>query len=164
MKAARLKGWTDRRISLRRVALIIGLGLIASRESRCLYQFYADWRSRRWVGILAVLGINLGSHFDARWGALFDRPKARQGALRQRESPGGEISFYIGPLRMSAFGTKRTSLVAPHMSAFGGKADMISDRSSRKRFSYFLLGRLRFGDDVASRRFAHLVSDGLPLI
>ena len=25
---------------------------------------------------------------------------------------------------MSAFGTKRTSLVAPHMSAFGGKADM----------------------------------------
>ena len=29
--------------------------------------------------------------------------------------------------------------------------------------SYFLLGRLRFGDDVAPRRFAHLVSDGLPL-
>src|SRR6185437_8002456 len=26
---------------------------------------------------------------------------------------------------MSAFGPKRTSLVAPHMSAFGGKADMI---------------------------------------
>jgi hypothetical protein len=25
---------------------------------------------------------------------------------------------------MSAFGTKRTSLVAPHMSAFGGEADM----------------------------------------
>ena len=25
---------------------------------------------------------------------------------------------------MSAIGTKRTSLVAPHMSAFGGKADM----------------------------------------
>ena len=25
---------------------------------------------------------------------------------------------------MSAFGTKRTSLVAPHMSALGGKADM----------------------------------------
>jgi hypothetical protein len=25
---------------------------------------------------------------------------------------------------MSAFGPKRTSLVAPHMSAFGGKADM----------------------------------------
>ena len=25
---------------------------------------------------------------------------------------------------MSAFGTKRTSLVAPHMSAFGGRADM----------------------------------------
>ena len=26
--------------------------------------------------------------------------------------------------RMSAYGTKRTSLVAPHMSAFGGKADI----------------------------------------
>ena len=25
---------------------------------------------------------------------------------------------------MSAFGTKRTSACAPHMSAFGGKADM----------------------------------------
>jgi len=48
------------------------------------------------------------------------------------------------------------------MSAFGGEADMIF--LSRKRFSYFLLGRLRFGDDVASRRFAHLVSDGFPLI
>ena len=45
------------------------------------------------VGIPAVLGINLGSHFDARWGALFDRPKARQGALRQRESPGGDFLF-----------------------------------------------------------------------
>jgi len=37
-------------------------------------------------------------------------------------------------------------------------------QGSRKRFSYFLLGRLRFGDDVASRKFAHLESDGLPLI
>src|SRR5215510_12336702 len=27
---------------------------------------------------------------------------------------------------MSAFGPKRTSLVAPHMSAFGGKADIMS--------------------------------------
>jgi hypothetical protein len=27
--------------------------------------------------------------------------------------------------RMSAFGPKRTSLVAPHMSAFGGKADKL---------------------------------------
>ena len=27
---------------------------------------------------------------------------------------------------MSAFGPKQTSLVAPHMSAFGGKADMTS--------------------------------------
>ena len=30
----------------------------------------------------------------------------------------------ISDTRMSAFGTKRTSLVAPRMSAFGGKADM----------------------------------------
>ena len=44
----------------------------------------------------------------------------------------------------------------------GVKRTSFSDRSSCKRFSYFLL-RLRFGDDVASRRFAHLVSDGLPL-
>ena len=44
----------------------------------------------------------------------------------------------------------------------GVKRISFSDRSSRKRFSYFLLGRLRFGDDVASRKFAHLVSDGLP--
>jgi hypothetical protein len=35
---------------------------------------------------------------------------------------------------------------------------------SRKCFGYFLLGRLPFGDNVASRRFAHLVSDGLPLM
>jgi hypothetical protein len=28
------------------------------------------------------------------------------------------------PDTMSAYGPKRTSLVAPHMSAFGGKADM----------------------------------------
>ena len=46
----------------------------------------------------------------------------------------------------------------------GVKRTSFSDRSSRKRFSYFLLERLRFGDDVASRRFAHLVSDGSPLI
>jgi hypothetical protein len=31
---------------------------------------------------------------------------------------------------MSAFGPKRTSLVAPHMSAFGGKADMTLMRKS----------------------------------
>ena len=30
--------------------------------------------------------------------------------------------------RMSAIGTKQTSLVAPHMSAFGGKADMALTR------------------------------------
>jgi hypothetical protein len=31
--------------------------------------------------------------------------------------------------RNVAFGPKRTSLVAPHMSAFGGKADIVSDRA-----------------------------------
>ncbi|MGB8588303.1 MAG: hypothetical protein WCD87_22010, partial [Pseudolabrys sp.] len=75
--------------------------------------------------------------------------------------------------QMSAFGGKadmgitlrdqsRHAACASGRSAFGAEADMISDRSSRKRFSYFRFGRLRFGDDVASRRFAHLVSDGLP--
>ena len=91
---------------------------------------------------------------------------------------------------MSAIGTKRTYLVAPHMSAFGGKADMhckcllltqsghsacasgclLSGGSGHdfltslvaNALAYFLSG-LRFGDDVASRRFFHLVSDGLPL-
>ena len=46
----------------------------------------------------------------------------------------------------------------------GVKQHDFSEPPSRKRFSYFLLGRLRFCDDGASRRFAHLVSDGLPLI
>jgi hypothetical protein len=31
---------------------------------------------------------------------------------------------WVGALHMSAYDPKRTSLVAPHMSAFGGKADM----------------------------------------
>jgi hypothetical protein len=30
---------------------------------------------------------------------------------------------------MSAYGAKRTSVAAPHMSAFGGKADIVSDRA-----------------------------------
>jgi hypothetical protein len=64
--------------------------------------------------------------------------------------------------RESAIGPKRTLASALHMSAFRGKAD-IDFSDIRKRFSYFLLGRLRFCDDVACRRFAHLVSDGLPL-
>jgi hypothetical protein len=34
---------------------------------------------------------------------------------------------------MSAIGPKRTSLVAPHMSAFGGKADMAFCRISLSR-------------------------------
>ena len=65
---------------------------------------------------------------------------------------------------MSAIGTKRTWAVALQCPLLGVKQTSFSDSSSRKRFSYFLLGRLRFCDDVASRRFAHLVSDGLPLI
>ena len=32
--------------------------------------------------------------------------------------------IYRGVIVMSAIGTKRTSQVAPHMSAFGGKADV----------------------------------------
>jgi hypothetical protein len=31
---------------------------------------------------------------------------------------------FFEDVRMSAFGPKRTSLAAPHMSAFGGKADI----------------------------------------
>jgi hypothetical protein len=72
-------------------------------------------------------------------------------AMRLRQS-------YSGELRDQS----RHAACASGRSAFGAEADMISDRSSRKRFSYFRFGRLRFGDDVASRRFAHLVSDGLP--
>src|SRR5262249_28702743 len=36
--------------------------------------------------------------------------------------PRGGLSFYTA---MPAIGPKRTSQIAPHMSAFGGKADMI---------------------------------------
>jgi hypothetical protein len=41
--------------------------------------------------------------------------------------------FVTHPLlaAMSAFGPKRTSVVAPHMSAFGGKADIKSKRFTR---------------------------------
>ena len=35
-----------------------------------------------------------------------------------------EAVFLFAALPMSAYGTKRTSASAPHMSAFGGKADM----------------------------------------
>jgi len=35
--------------------------------------------------------------------------------------------------QMSAFGPKRTSLVAPHMSAFGGKADIIQGKADIKK-------------------------------
>jgi hypothetical protein len=37
---------------------------------------------------------------------------------------GDRITTIFGALHESAFGPKRTCLVAPHMSAFGGKADM----------------------------------------
>ena len=43
-------------------------------------------------------------------------------------------SFCFAPsvLRMSAIGTKRTSLVALHMSAFGCKADIIQEADIKK--------------------------------
>ena len=34
---------------------------------------------------------------------------------------------------VSALGTKRTSLVAPHMSAIGGKADIIQEKADIKK-------------------------------
>ena len=42
-------------------------------------------------------------------------------------------AVYVG---MSAIGTKRTSLVAPHMSAFGGKADIARDLL---KFTHFII-------------------------
>jgi hypothetical protein len=43
---------------------------------------------------------------------------------------------------MSAFGPKRTSLAAPHMSAFGGKADNASESPVLTRaISHALPGR-----------------------
>ena len=62
-------------------------------------------------------------------------------------------------------GVKQTLLQLTSMSAYDPKrtSAITRDPSSHKRLDYFLLGRLRFDDDVASRRFAHLVSDGLPL-
>jgi hypothetical protein len=57
----------------------------------------------------------IGSAGDSDALALL-RPSARQ---RLRSA---KLSELCGV--MSAIGPKRTSLVAPHMSAFGGKADM----------------------------------------
>jgi hypothetical protein len=48
-------------------------------------------------------------------------------ALPINQIPTAEFAIakaYVMNARMSAFGPKRTSLVAPHMSAFGGKADI----------------------------------------
>ena len=39
--------------------------------------------------------------------------------------PGGFAKVKSSKRLMSAIGTKRASLFAPHMSAFGGKADMM---------------------------------------
>ena len=36
---------------------------------------------------------------------------------------------------MSAIGTKRTSTSAPHMSAFGGKADIIQGKNGHQEIS-----------------------------
>jgi hypothetical protein len=49
-------------------------------------------------------------------------------------------------------------------SALGGPAEIDFLTLSANALGYFLSGRLRFCDDVASRRFAHLVSDGLQLM
>jgi hypothetical protein len=65
---------------------------------------------------------------------------------------------------MSAIGPKRTSLVAPHMSAFGGKADMAtysaSSKSGKAGVGLFLtgkiLGHLR---NSTTERYAHLADD-----
>jgi hypothetical protein len=100
----------------------------------------------------ADAGIGLGRPFAKTIGALV----AMSAIGPKRHAPVHCICTFSGLKRtwlshrkMSANDPKRTSRAGPP--------------SSRKRFSYFLLGRLRFGDDVVSRRFAHLVSDGLPL-
>ena len=52
---------------------------------------------------------------------------------------------------MSASGPKRTSIAAPHMSAFGGKADMAigSDKMGYRK----LFDDLYYGDDRAGETF-----------
>jgi hypothetical protein len=93
---------------------------------------------------------------------------------------GGRIARWMGGLNTAAEALiGQTHVASTPMSALalsghficsaecplsGVKQHDFSEPPSRKRFSYFLLGRLRFGDDGASRRFAHRVSDGLPLI
>jgi hypothetical protein len=54
-------------------------------------------------------------------------PKDHQPEPRRR---GDRIIIFFAAMHVSAIGPKRTSLVAPHMSAFGGKADMVLLRES----------------------------------
>jgi hypothetical protein len=54
---------------------------------------------------------------------LLDCRTSKGGRLGRR-APGVTNALCSVQRRMSASGPKRTSLIAPHMSAFGGKADM----------------------------------------
>jgi hypothetical protein len=40
---------------------------------------------------------------------------------------------------MSAIGPKRTSLIAPHVSAFGGKADVVGEKADVRKFPFMAL-------------------------
>jgi len=60
---------------------------------------------------------------------------------RQVERRWREVST---TLSMSAFGPKQTLLLAPHMSAFGVKAD-----NATERIAAMLEMRVKFSDDVA---------------
>jgi hypothetical protein len=64
--------------------------------------------------------------------ALIDAPTLKLWSVAPADARGrGTLGRKLGGFLLtrmrravSAFGTKRTSLVAPHMSAFGGKADI----------------------------------------
>jgi hypothetical protein len=64
-------------------------------------------------------GVCDGVEGFALGGATTERQAIRARNLARRCAP-----FHAGRVLMPAYGPKRTSLVAPHMSAFGGKADM----------------------------------------
>jgi hypothetical protein len=76
---------------------------------------------------------------------------------RERNARGDGLNVAGAP-------TAPNCLTAEQAAALDKIWDGPRNHLSGKCFSYFLLGRLRFCDDVAFRRFAHLVSDGLPLI
>src|SRR4029450_6475793 len=64
-------------------------------------------------------GMHCGNHYRSHWRACAWRNARVRGS--------GVFDFGCSTwsvAAMSAFGPKRTSLAAPHMSAFGGKADM----------------------------------------